>query len=338
MAKKQVSVEGGGGGQKAGGAEAARRLGEELNLSGISLDRLRSFLRVVHAGSIVDAAQGSPAKQALYSRQMTEIQQALELPLFVKDGRYSRPNDSARRLAAVVTGFFEGMAAELAAHHDARTPMQIGCGDAVTHWIIGPGWTDLIAIFSNYEFNVVHGSTNEILQHVRSGKFHIGIVHDRAAHEGLEAVRMQSLEFGLYYPAEGPDYALAKVRRARAPVPIVSLTGSGQYVRAVEAMAGKLDTEWTVVARLSSLPMLGELAAAARSCAFLPLDAEPMMQQRGFRLMTSKHFADLSRCYCAVYDPRVAGMQPVLRELAHSLRRRFPSGTLNARRGGALTG
>lgn len=299
----------------------------DLNLSGISLDRLRSFLRVVQSGSIVHAANGDPAKQALYSRQMTEIQRALQVQLFAKDGKYLRPNDSARSLAAVVAGFFEGISYELTSQRNTRTPLHIGCGDAVTRWILGPGLAELTDIFSNSEINVLQGPTEEILNHVRSGKLHIGIVHDRAACEGLESVRMKSLEFGFYYPAEGPDYAQAKSRKARAPIPIVSLTGGGQYVRAVESMAAKLETGWKVVARVSSLPMLAEIAAITRTCLFLPIDAEPMMRRHNFRLFTAKHFTELRRRYCAVFDPRVAAMQPMVREFAHSLRKNFGSRT-----------
>ena len=45
-----------------------------FDISGLSLDRLRSFLRVVEAGSLTRAALGDVTRQSQYSRQIKELE------------------------------------------------------------------------------------------------------------------------------------------------------------------------------------------------------------------------------------------------------------------------
>ncbi|MCC5842172.1 MAG: LysR family transcriptional regulator [Opitutales bacterium] len=134
---------------------------------GVSLDRLRSFCLVVKAGSIVGAAEGDIPTQTLYSRQIGELQTALGFPLFSKEGRVLKPTPEGLRLANIVEGFFGAVAEEVADARSARVPLNIGCGDAVTRWILGPTLPLLTKRFPNFEFNVEHGSTTTTIESVR---------------------------------------------------------------------------------------------------------------------------------------------------------------------------
>lgn len=291
---------------------------------GLSLDRLRAFHLVVKAGSIAAAAPGHSPTQTLYSRQLRELQEALGLRLFHKDGRVLKPTREGLRLANIVAGFFAAVSEEVADVHRARVPLNIGCGDAVTRWILGPALPVMTAHFPNFEFNVEHGSTTTTLEGVRTGRLHLGIVHQRADTSGLERIKMGSLEFALYLPPSMADLATEAGRRKRQEaVPLLSLSGRGNYVREVERLAGLLGLRWEVKARLSSLVMVGEFAAPMSCAAFLPIGAEPYLQPHGFKRLSHPAFEDLSRHYSAVYDPRAARIHENLAELARALRQGF---------------
>ena len=45
-----------------------------FDISGLSLDRLRSFLKVAEAGNLATAAQGDAVRQSQYSRQVKELE------------------------------------------------------------------------------------------------------------------------------------------------------------------------------------------------------------------------------------------------------------------------
>jgi hypothetical protein len=48
-----------------------------FSLAGLSLDRLRTFLRVAEAGNLSKAAQGDVTKQSQFSRQIKELRHSL---------------------------------------------------------------------------------------------------------------------------------------------------------------------------------------------------------------------------------------------------------------------
>lgn len=298
-----------------------------FRLRGLSLDRLRSFYLVAKAGSIARAAPGRIPAQTLYSRQIKELEEALGIALFSKEGRELKPTKDGERLAQIVSGFFSAVKEEVAGARRARVPLRIGCGDAVTQWILGPALPVMTDRFHNFEFHVEHASTEETVAGVRRGRLHLGIVHHRADTSGLEAVKMDSLEFALFYPADSMDLATAKARRARRePVPLLSLSGSGNYVREVDRLASVLDLRWSIRARLTSLVMLGELAGSMGCAVFLPSPAEAAMRARGFDALHGPQLDGLTRRYSAVYDSRAARIQQSLGEFARALKRSFGTG------------
>ncbi|MCC5842173.1 MAG: hypothetical protein JJT96_18805 [Opitutales bacterium] len=137
---------------------------------------------------------------------------------------------------------------------------------------------------------------------------------------------MDSLDFALFYPPSAMDLSTVKARRAcREAVPLLSLSGVGNYAREVERLADVLEVRWTVRARLTSLVMLGELAKPMGCAVFLPILAEPFMREQGFAMVRQSNFSGLTRNYSAVYDPRVARMQQNIGEFARALRHQFGS-------------
>ena len=57
-----------------------------FDISGLSLDRLRSFLKVAEAGNLATAAQGDAVRQSQYSRQIKEKSPAPAFVLCLANG------------------------------------------------------------------------------------------------------------------------------------------------------------------------------------------------------------------------------------------------------------
>ena len=77
--------------------------------SGLSLDRLRTFVEVGAAGSIVKAAGGDPVRQSQYSRQIKELEDFFRVTLFERHGKGIRLTPNGRELARISRFFLLGL-------------------------------------------------------------------------------------------------------------------------------------------------------------------------------------------------------------------------------------
>ena len=77
--------------------------------SGLSLDRLRALVEVGAAGSMVRAAEGDPARQSQYSRQIKELEDFFQTGLVERHGKGIRLTASGRELARISRFFLLGL-------------------------------------------------------------------------------------------------------------------------------------------------------------------------------------------------------------------------------------
>ena len=77
--------------------------------NGLSLDRLKAFLAVAAAGSIVKATNGDPVKQSQYSRQIKELEDFFRIKLVERHGKGIRLTSSGRELAKISRFFLLGL-------------------------------------------------------------------------------------------------------------------------------------------------------------------------------------------------------------------------------------
>ncbi|GGE91125.1 LysR family transcriptional regulator [Stappia taiwanensis] len=65
---------------------------------GLDIDQLRTFLAIAELGSFTKAAEAVHKTQSAVSMQMRRLEERLERPIFVKDGRNSRLTEDGHRL------------------------------------------------------------------------------------------------------------------------------------------------------------------------------------------------------------------------------------------------
>ena len=70
-----------------------------FDVSGLSLDRLRTFLRVVEAGNLSKAASGDTTRQSQFSRQIKEMESFFGVALTRRVGRRIEITDEVHRRA-----------------------------------------------------------------------------------------------------------------------------------------------------------------------------------------------------------------------------------------------
>lgn len=291
-----------------------------LQRTGVSLERLLTFLKVVRAGNIAKAADYDPSAQALYSRQLGELERALRVPLFQKSGRSRELTAVGQSVAAITAAFVNGMQTEVSAFRGGPMTLNIGCGESVTYWLLQPRLANLLYRFPRVEYAIEHGSTGDTVEGVLQGRLHVGIVHDRADLRGLHPLPVASLPFGLFYPKAWPRLTEQRLRKQLRHLDILTLAGRGTYVSDVETIGRELEVRWNVRARMVSLPLMARMARALEVAVFLPLAAEEEMAQAGFACFQSPLFDRLTRNYVCLLQDRAASIQSVINMVAGQLR------------------
>jgi DNA-binding transcriptional LysR family regulator len=77
--------------------------------SGLSLDRLRALVEVGACGGIVRAAEGDPARQSQFSRQLKELEDFFQIGLVERHGKGVRLTAHGRELARISRFFLLGL-------------------------------------------------------------------------------------------------------------------------------------------------------------------------------------------------------------------------------------
>jgi DNA-binding transcriptional LysR family regulator len=125
--------------------------------SGLSLDRLRAFLAVAAAGSIVKAAAEDPVRQSQFSRQIKELEEFFRIKLVERHGKGIRLTASGRELARISRFFLLGL-----------SNFQRGCLAEEQTFRIGAGPTaiDQFLIPLVSQARIVRGDTRYVLESV----------------------------------------------------------------------------------------------------------------------------------------------------------------------------
>src|SRR5258707_14688449 len=77
--------------------------------SGLSLDRLKAFVEVGAAGSIVKAADADPTRQSQFSRQIKELEDFFRTRLIERQGKGTRLTSNGKELARISRFFMLGL-------------------------------------------------------------------------------------------------------------------------------------------------------------------------------------------------------------------------------------
>jgi DNA-binding transcriptional LysR family regulator len=111
--------------------------------SGLSLDRIRAFLEVGAAGSIVKAAQADPVRQSLYSRQIKELEDFFQTRLVERQGRGIRTTPTGKELARISRFFLLGLSNFQRGCLAAEQTFRIGGSATAIQCFLLPVLTDL---------------------------------------------------------------------------------------------------------------------------------------------------------------------------------------------------
>src|SRR4029077_18865113 len=111
---------------------------ELLAEGGLSLDRLKNFCAIAEAGWIARAAGGAPSEQALYGRQVRELEQFFGVELTRRKGKGIEVTEQGRELARQVRAQLQSLSDFKRACARQAIEIRIASGISIVEWLLVP--------------------------------------------------------------------------------------------------------------------------------------------------------------------------------------------------------
>ncbi len=142
----------------------------------ISLDRLRSFLRVADAGGIARAAPRDASAQSQLSRQLTELESFFGQALSERRGRERVLTPAGERLAQLTRETFQQLS-DLASERPGDTVrFELGAGDSLLHWWVIPRAGRILARLPRVSLSLTSLATVDIVDRIEGARLDVGLL------------------------------------------------------------------------------------------------------------------------------------------------------------------
>jgi DNA-binding transcriptional LysR family regulator len=241
---------------------------EIFSKNGVSLERLQTLAKVVRAGSIALAAKGDPNAQSLISRQLGELEAALELELLERATKPYQTTPAARRLAECCERFVREVG-DVSAEADGRSrPLKVGAGEWVIRELLIPLIGRRTKQWEGISW-VMHNLTSSRIQEgLAAERLDVGLAPRLQADGRVRVKELPGYGMRLLLPAgETPDPS-GWQRLARTP--LVVLEGDGGFRRFLAECERERGVRLRIGAECTSYPQAVELAEAAGWAVFVP--------------------------------------------------------------------
>lgn len=168
--------------------------------SGLSLDRLRSFLEMAEAGGIARAAPGDVNRQSQISRQVRELEEFFGVELTRRRGKTLTLSEAGRRLAGLIREQMqdlEDFRGEQAG--EART-FSFGAGASILEWLVVPALGRVAERLGRVTLRTGAYRSRDLVDAVRDGRVDFAIVRQDALPPGAPEEVVMKLGFLLCIP------------------------------------------------------------------------------------------------------------------------------------------
>ena len=268
---------------------------DPFDAKGVSLDRLRSFCAVVEHGSITAAVGDDPVRQSQYSRQIKELEQAMEVRLFERRNRRLIPTPAGRSVALLTRRYFDALLGICRESTTASQKLTIVAGESVLEGYVMPRFGRVRELYPNHVFHFQNETTSQIVQKLQRGEAEIGVVRESALNDDLASVFLTRTSYRLVVPRsllpEGSIHGWEQLRG----LPTATLRGGGEFAGTLAALADQAGLHLTIVAECSTFGGLREIIRTGGAAAFLPEWMARAMPEDRFVCLEEAAFEPLER-------------------------------------------
>ncbi len=279
-----------------------------LGQSGLSLDRLRNFLLVAEAGSIVKAAQADLSRQALYSRQIRELETFFGTQLTERRGKGIIISRAGQRLATLVREQLQGLADFKHEQQDVAKQFVFGAGGSVLEWLLLPRLHEVAAHLGGATLRVESHRTMPLIDAVREGRLDFVIVREDAVPLTLPRISVaRQVDFHLCVPGAmvrelGPSVLTKAAGWARLPL-VVPTTG-GQFHATLERAFEEHGVKLCPAVGCHSFLHVRQLIETGHYAGVLPTWGMAGLVERGVVTRSFAPLKDYGRPLCLHWNAR----------------------------------
>lgn len=285
-------------------------------MSGLSIERLKTFCLVAREGSIVAAARDDATRQSQYSRQIKELEESVGDKLFLRQGKKLILTNAGRKLALLTEGYF-GALEEI--RHDAAhepTTISFGAAESVFRWVVFPHLGEIVTANPGIGFEFHTMRTNTAVEQLKDGQLHLAIVRTDAVEEPLVATPVGFMDFQWVIPRTLlPGKSAAGVHLLKQ-LPIALLTGDGKLAKGVMSVAALNQINVSVKVFADSFGLIIEAVQNADLAAVLPSPAAKTLSKERFAILEMEGMKEIRRELSLVYDQRVVTIRDSIKRVS----------------------
>lgn len=240
-----------------------------FTISGLSLDRMRSFLAVAEAGNIAKAAKGDLNRQSQFSRQLKELEAFFGVAFTRRVGRRIEMTEEGIRLADLIRRQFSELDDFREAMAGRPVSVRLGAAASVLEWIVLPKLSQCRDALGPVIIDLEQMRSVEIARAVADGRLDFGVIREDAVPQGMKRLKLGKIGYALFAPKSAwkSPGGIAGVFEKHS---FAELLPGGQFHERYRTLLD--DKGWTprVVARAGSFLLLARMIREEGVAAVLP--------------------------------------------------------------------
>jgi len=254
-----------------------------FSLSGLSLDRMRSFLMVAEAGNLAKAAKGDVTKQSQYSRQIKELEGFFGVALTRRVGRRIEITPEGMRLSTIIRHQFRELDDFRKSSSGRGVSIRLGSQGSVIDWLVVPRLAEIRKLLGAALVELEHMRSADVVRAVADGRLDFGIVREDAVPAKIKRWKLGSVGYSLF-AAKALVKGCPSVEKALQECPVAELLPGGQFAERFHQwlVSKRLNPEF--FARVSSFTDLARIVQSGHAAAMLPelaaVDLDPKRFKR----------------------------------------------------------
>lgn len=168
--------------------------------SGLSIDRLRSFLEFADAGSIAKAAPQDVTRQSQISRQIGELEDFFGTELTQRRGKGLVLSAEGQRLGMLVRQQLQDLDDFRREQIQVKKAFTVGAGASIVDWLIIPALAGIAEALGNATIRLETQRSSGLVERVKDGRIDFAIVREDAIPAGLSRQPLLRQSFYLCVP------------------------------------------------------------------------------------------------------------------------------------------
>jgi DNA-binding transcriptional LysR family regulator len=276
-------------------------------ISGLSLERLKSFAHIVAAGGITAASRDDSNRQSQFSRQLKELERYFGAELIKRGRGPMKLTEAGEQLHRIISHAFGSL--QEFCRHCANRPVElsIGAGESLIQWMLLPRFPRLMAEHPQLTVSFHNLRTDDILKQVADGTLDFGVVTRTNSDRQLESAPVGQLEYALFVPGE---FMRNNSQKATVDligrVPLALLQGTDTVRHALEKLTLQRGLKLDIRLRLSSYPQLAAAVQSLKVAAVMPTLAAASLPPDRIRMIRLPFLDSLSRRVALVWNRKAS--------------------------------